>query len=347
MSADDGHLSDMPSAVAGAPVAGPSRAWLWLAALTIGLGLAAVLQLHPWKLDLLDARRVLVAGATWAEGGDPYAIPGYFYTPALTVLASLLPGCSIAVLVLAEIAVAVALAPRHLLAVVAVLVWPPVWGDIALGNVTIVLVGALVLAVRGDSVRRGLLFGLGLALVPKPMFVPVLIWMAVHRRRSLAGVVLAGLLITAPAAVLTGSYPSFVAALTRGIDPAFSGNLGITTVLPAAGLAMSLIAVIVAIAFARSERDGLIAASIAGTFMGTYIGIYAPLLPAAALRDYVAPRPRRALLLAWVGAVSFLALPIVGLAALGIVAFPGGGSSHRVPSAADATSGPPVPEAGP
>ena len=61
----------------------PPRAWLWVCALTIGLGLAAAVQRHPWTLDFLDARRVLTAGAVWAEGGDPYAIPGYFYTPAL------------------------------------------------------------------------------------------------------------------------------------------------------------------------------------------------------------------------------------------------------------------------
>ena len=251
----------------------PPRAWLWVSGLTIGLGLAAVVLLHPWTLDFLDARRVLAAGAAWAEGGDPYAIPGYFYTPALTVVASILPGWSIAVLVLAEIAVAVALAPRHPLAIAAVLLWPPVWGDIVLGNVTILLVGALVLAVRGDSVARGLLLGIGLALVPKPMFVPVLIWLAVQRRHSFAGMLVAGVLVTVPAALLTGAYPAFLAALAHGIDPAFEGNLGITTLLPTAGPAVSLAALVVAVAFVRRGRDGLMVAAIAGTFMGTYVGI--------------------------------------------------------------------------
>ena len=43
-----------------------------------------------------------------------------------------------------------------------------------------------------------LLLGIGLALVPKPMFVPVLIWLAVQRRNSFVGVVLSALLVTAP-----------------------------------------------------------------------------------------------------------------------------------------------------
>ena len=74
------------------------RAWLWVCALTIGLGLAAAVLLQPWTLDFLDARRVLAAGEAWAAGGDPYAVPGYFYTPALAVVASILPDWSIATL---------------------------------------------------------------------------------------------------------------------------------------------------------------------------------------------------------------------------------------------------------
>ena len=173
---------------------------------------------------------------------------------------------------------------------------------------------------------RGLLLGIGLALVPKPMFVPVLIWLAVQRRNSFVGVVLRALLVTVPAALLTGAYPTFLAALAHGIDPAFEGNLGVTTLFPAAGPAVSLAAVIVAVAFVRRGRDGLMVAAIAGTFMGTYVGIYAPVLPAGVLAGYAAARPRRALALGWIGAVSYLALPLAGLASLVIV-----GIGRRVP----------------
>jgi len=42
----------------------------------------------------LDGRRVLEAAARWREGANPYAIPGYLYSPVGTLLAipgSLLP----------------------------------------------------------------------------------------------------------------------------------------------------------------------------------------------------------------------------------------------------------------
>ena len=64
-------------------------------------------------------------------------------------------------------------------------------------------------------------------------------------------------------------------------------------------------------------------AAIAGTFMGTYVGIYAPVLPAGVLAGYAAARPRRALALGWIGAVSYLALPLAGLVSLVVVALGG------------------------
>jgi hypothetical protein len=115
------------------------------------------------------------------------------------------------------------------------------------------------------------------------MFIPVLFWLAVHRRRSLTGVVGAGLAVTIPAAAVTGAYPAFAAALLRGIDPAFAGNVGITTVIPWAGPLVSVLAAGVALLAVRREAGGLLAAGLAGTFIGTYVGFYAPVLPAALL----------------------------------------------------------------
>ena len=204
----------------------PPVPWLAVAAITVGLGAVAAALLQPWTRDFLDWRRVLDAGASWASGGDPYSVPGYFYTPAMAAVAAVLPDWSAWIVVLAGLAVAVALSPRHPLAVLAVLCYPPVWGDLALGNITILLTGALVLATSADRPLRGVPLGIGLALVPKPMFVPVLIWMLAHRRRSLSGVVGGGVAVTAPA-LLSGLYPAFVVALAHGIEPAFAGNLGV------------------------------------------------------------------------------------------------------------------------
>ncbi len=294
-------------------------AWLAIAGITIGLGLGAFLLLHPWTRDFLDWRRVLEAGATWRSGGDPYALPGYFYTPALAMAASRLGDWSISVLVVGELAVLVWLSPRHPVAVLAMLAYPPVWGDITLGNETILLVGALAVAVRGDSLARGGLLGLGLALVPKPMFVPVLLWLLVHRRRSLVGVMLAGAAVTLPAALGTGLYPAFLHALLRGIDPAFAGNIGITTLVPSAGLLVSVAAVVVTLLVVRRDEAGLLAAGLAGTFMGSYVGLYAPVLPASLLDRYRRARPGRAILVGALGSIAWLALPAAALAALAAV----------------------------
>ena len=304
------------------PAAGLGIGWYAVAAVTIGLGLMTAALLQPWRLDFLDWRRVLEAGDAWARGQSPYAVPGYFYTPALAVLAAWLPDASTILVVLAGTATAVALAPRHPIAVLAVLCYPPVWGDLALGNVTILLTGAVVLALGEDRPLRGVPLGLGLALVPKPMFIPVLLWMLVHRRRSLAGVVAAGLAVTLPA-LLTGLYPSFVGALMRGITPDFAGNLSITTLVPWAGVPISMLAVLVALAAVRREASGLMAAAIAGSLVGTYVGVYAPVLAAGILPRYELVHPKRALVLAAIGSVAVLALPLAAALAIAVTVLAG------------------------
>jgi len=290
-------------------------AWLAIAAVTIGLGAAAIVVLAPWTRDFLDARRVLQAGEAWASGHNPYDISGYFYTPALAVVASFLPDWSVGVVVVGGLLTAVALSPRHPIAVFAVLCYPPVWGDLALGNVTILLTGAVALAIARDHPLRGVPLGIGLALVPKPMFVPIVLWLLVHRRRSATGVVLAGLAVTLPA-LLTGLYPAFVMALVRGIGPSFEGNLGITAWLPWAGIPMTILALVLTLLVIRREEAGLMVAAIAGTLMGTYVGLYAPVLPASLLARFERHDGRRGLVLGTIGSVAWLALPVAAAAGL-------------------------------
>lgn len=295
--------------------------WHLIAALTIGLGLAAAVQLQPWTRDFLDWRRVLQAGGAWAAGQDPYGVSGYFYTPALAVVASWLPDWSTAIVVIGGLLTAIALAPRQPVALIAVLCYPPVWGDLALGNVTILLVGAVVLAIGEDSSLRALPLGVGLALVPKPMFMPVLLWMAVHRRKSLRGVIAAGVAVTLPA-LTTGLYPDFVGALVRGITPVFDGNLGITFWMPWAGIPVSAAALLVSVAAARREETGLIVAGIAATVIGTYVGLYAPVLPAALLQRYARFDVRRAQVLAAIGSIAWFGLPLAAVAAFAVALWP-------------------------
>ena len=135
---------------------------------------------------------------------------------------------------------------------------------------------------------------------------------------------LAGLAVTLPAAAITGEYPAFVSALLHGIDPAFAGNVGLTTIVPWAGMLVSGAAIAVALLAVRREEAGLLVAGLAGTFMGTYVGIYAPVLPASLLAAYRERRPGRALVVGAAGAVAWLALPLfAGIALLAVLADPG------------------------
>ncbi len=266
----------------------------------------------------IDGVRILDAGRVWASGGDPYTVDGFLYTPAMAVLGSVLPPMTPLVVGVAEVAVVLLLCPRHPLAWLAVFSTLAVWSDIGLGNVTILIVGTMALALRSNRWLAGVPFGLALALVPKPMFIPILLWMAAHQRRSLAGVVLAGTLLTLPM-LMTGLYPDFVRALIRGVEPDFSGNHGLSTLAPILGPVASAISLGLLALVIRKRESGLMAAGIAGVFMGSYVGSYAPVLPMALLQRYERFAPVPALAVAVVGLLSTLMLPVAGGLAFAVV----------------------------
>ena len=53
----------------------------------------------------------------------------------------------------------------------------PAMSDLLLGNVTIVLTALAFIAIRSDRIGAGVAFGIALAAVPKPLFIPLLLWM--------------------------------------------------------------------------------------------------------------------------------------------------------------------------
>jgi hypothetical protein len=293
--------------------------WFGVAIVSIVFGLwSAVKYGPPWFWLGIDGARVVEAGRVWAEGGDPYSITGYFYTPAMAVVASVLPDWTPILAVAVGVAVVLVVAPRNPLAWLAVLAVPAVWIDLGLANVTVLLAGAMLLAVRRDAVAWGLPLGIALALVPKPLFAAVLLWMLVHQRRSLTGVVVGGLVVTLPA-LATGRYDEFAMSLLRGIDPRFEGNLGLSSIAPILGPIASVAAIVVTLILIRRREASLMAAGIAGSFIGSYIGSYAPVLALAILPRYARYAPGAALAIAWVGLAASLYLPVVGTLAFAIV----------------------------
>src|SRR6266566_862567 len=66
-------------------------AWAIVGLLAAATGIAFVLAQQtlftPGGWFALDGLRVLDAAVTWQRGGNPYAIPGYLYAPAATLMA--------------------------------------------------------------------------------------------------------------------------------------------------------------------------------------------------------------------------------------------------------------------
>lgn len=304
---------------------------LLLAAAAIAIGLECLLIIQPWNDIAVDFDRVIAAGQLWRSGGDPYGLSGYLYSPAMTAIASLIPPGSWAIWAVVEVALVLTFAPRTWWGVLVAITWPGVWLDIALGNVTIALTAAGLVALHSDRIRSGLLFGAVLALAPKPMFVLLLVWMVVHRRRSLEGVVISGLVITALGLVFAGatSYVSFFKTLAAGVDSHFVGNYGISYISPVLGVAAFVIIGLVALWLIRRPGDGLMAAAIAGTFAGTYVGLYSTILPLAILPTFAETRSGAAVRVAMAGLLAPFTLWVSGFIAIVFVAW-GSGNAAQV-----------------
>lgn len=156
-------------------------------------GLAVFVSWHPSTWVSLDLARVAAAGAEWHAGRDPYAVGGFLYAPPMAVVGALLSPNVWVAWAAAELAMAVALAPRSVPALLVAVTWPGVLSDVALGNVTVVLVVAAMLAMRHDRLAAGVPLGVALAAAPKPMFLMLLLWLLVHRRRTFWGVAVGAL----------------------------------------------------------------------------------------------------------------------------------------------------------
>ena len=310
-----------------------------------------------WAADIhrnLDAAQALLDGAFGTT-------PDYLYSPlaaALTVPALALP-TDVAVLgwLVAKVAVLVvgiAIATRgseradRVLVAVVVIGFLPVLYDLELGNVTVLMLGALACVVWApDRFVTGIPLGLILATTPKPQLLPVLIWMLLVHRRALAGAVVTGALATVAGVVLAGldAYSTWLAIL-RAPSYLTAGNVINLSVwsLPAP-LAVALAGATViglVVGLWRGYWPGLVASLCAGMLLAPYTLVYAagllPVIAPAAAR--ASPRLTLALALIapvvlvlafqlWVGAV------LVAAAWLPATAWPSATVGDLPPAAAD------------
>lgn len=240
-----------------------------------------------------DGERTLHATRIWLEGGQPYDLYGYLYTPfALVINAPLQAlGDDLATKLWLTFGVALVVgctlwATRtlpgwgRLLAVTGVLIFHATVGDYLLANTTMVLVAGMFLVIEGRGIRSGLLLGVLAAAFPKPLLVPFLLWALVWRPRPLMGVVAGGLAATVVGLVAAGPglYTRFVEEILNGggITYLFAGNYGLTLVSPALWAAVAAF-VMLALAYVlmrRGERVGLVWAVAGGVLVSPYAPMY-------------------------------------------------------------------------
>lgn len=309
-----------------------------LAGLSVVIAAFAFVRAIPtvWGVD---AQRNLDA-ASAALSGSFGTTPDYLYSPlsaVLTVPALLVPpGVAIVLWLafkLALLAVGTAIATRGLETVdrvllgIAVVTFLPLMYDLEVGNVTVLVLAAVVLVSwNRDQLITGIPLGLLLATAPKPQLIPVLLWMAFANRRALAGTMITAGSATLAGIAITGipAYLTWVATLRA---PAYLNageiiNLAIWSqpmIVVAAGSAAAVVAF--GVALRRGYWAGFVAAMCLGLLLAPYTLIYAAGMLPAATPALARAAPRATLLLALTApAALVLVFPLWVAIVLGVAA---------------------------
>jgi len=175
-----------------------------------------------------------------------------------------------------------------------------------------------------------------LALAPKPLLLPVLVWMMVWRRRALTAALLATLTLTCLGVVLMGpdQYRQWISVLTgagrESVSGTFSlslaGNFSLWPLDPARIALAAAIGAATLWAILRECSRGFVAALFAGLLLAPYTGLYAASILLLAVKPALAFAPRATRVLA------LIANPALGLF-LGLAAWSVGGLTACLPLA--------------
>jgi hypothetical protein len=191
---------------------------------------------------------------------------------------------------------------RALIAVAAV-GFAPVVNELLLGQVTLLLVAAMYPAARRpDSFRGGLPLGIALALAPKPLLLPVLVWMIVWRRRALTATLLAASMLTCLGIALAGPdrYGQWASALLEAGRTSVSGNFSVWANGPSPAAFALAVAIGAATLWAilREPSRGFVAALFASLLLAPYTLLYSASILLLAVKPALAFAPRATRVLA-------------------------------------------------
>ena len=295
------------------------RAWDWLggrpllfavAALNAITGTAAALILAPLSfgadaIAFRDAANALVAGSI---------DPGFLYPPLTSLVARPLTWIApeAAAIAMTTIGVAilvagVAVETRSLalvdrvLILVATITALPIVNELLLGQVTLIIAAAVYPLRERDGFLRAVPLGIALAVMPKPMMLPLFVWLLLRRSRALASAVAVAGALTLGAILILGSDPYLVwlGALQDTREVHVSGNLSVwsngSTPSAIATAALIVIAFVVAL---RHQAAGFIAALAAGVLLAPWSLIYALSILGIAVRPALRLMPVRTRFLA-------------------------------------------------
>ena len=178
-----------------------------------------------------------------------------------------------------------------------VLFFPPIWHDLALGNVSVFTVAVLaVLLARRDGVG-GVAFGLLLLLAPKPHLAVLVLWLAIRRPRDAVAAlatlgvgIVAGVLVFGP-----DPWLEWLATFREPLERTFTANIGFSGLLGPAGVVVGVAAAVVigAAALARRGDIGLGLSLLAGLVLGPYTFIHYLAGLVVVIDAVLRSRPRR------------------------------------------------------
>jgi hypothetical protein len=261
---------------------------------------------------------------------------GFLYPPLSAVLATPLtwvsPAAAAVVMTaigVAVLAIGVALETRGLrtvdrwLVLVAALGFAPVVNELLLGQVTL-LVAAAVLALRDrDGLVRGVPLGLVLALAPKPLLIPLLVWCLAFRRRGLLAALAVAGVVTLAGIVIVGvePYRAWLDVLVGAGSVERRGNLALSQLdsLPVIVTLAGATVVAVVVAARADERRGFVASLLAGLVLAPYTLLYSASILLVAVRPALRFAPRATAALAFVANIAMI-VAFLAWSALGLIA---------------------------
>jgi hypothetical protein len=317
-----------------------------------GLGIAAVLKpMAGWDSGIYRQCAVLLA-----EGETDFC--GFLYSPLAALVARPLTWVSpttamvaMTLIGVAIVVIGVALETRRqagvdrVLVAVAALTFGPVVYELLLGQTTLLIAAALYpVARREDGFRNGIPFGIALALAPKPLLLPALVWMLVWRRHALMGAVLTAFALTGFGIAVLGfdQYRAWLTVLADAGRESLAGTFTLSlhgnfSLWPFSPLTFALACLVGTVTFwtiARDATRGFVASLFAGLLLAPYSGLYAFSILLLAVKPALAfaPRATRVLaLIANLAAVTVMVLTTWTVAGLGTCLSLKRVSAHQTP----------------